>query len=125
MKQDIESREDLATLVKYFYDFLLADEVMSPIFMEVAKIDLESHLPHLVDFWHSLLFMTGAYKRNVMEMHLALHAKKSLEKNHFDLWLHYFEKSVNDLFVGPRSELAIERANSIAQLMQFKISQMK
>jgi len=123
MKKDIETREDLALLMEYFYDLLLSDPTMAPIFLEVAQIDLKTHLPHLIEFWHSLLFMTGAYRRNVMLMHIALHRKFRLEKKHFDLWLGYFEKSVRNLFAGPRSEEAINRAHSIAQLMQFKISQ--
>jgi hemoglobin len=121
MKRDIETRDDLVVLVANFYDLLLSDETMAPIFIEVAEIDLETHLPHLVEFWYSLIFMTGTYRRNVMELHLALHLKVKLEQNHFEIWLKYFENSVRDLYEGPNSELAIERAKSIAQLMQHKI----
>ncbi len=125
MKRDIENHDDLTVLVANFYDLLLNDETMAPIFIEVAQIDLATHLPHLVDFWYSLIFMTGTYRRNVMEMHLALNLKVKLEHNHFEIWLKYFENSVRDLYEGPNSELAIERANSIAQLMQHKIKQLR
>ncbi|NND32241.1 MAG: group III truncated hemoglobin [Saprospiraceae bacterium] len=124
-KQDIESREDLEILVQHFYDGMLKDQMLGPIFNEIAQINLETHLPHLVDFWHSMLFLTGAYKRNVMNMHLELHRKTALEKKHFDLWLQYFTKAIDDLFSGPRSQLAKERARSIALLMQVKIKQLK
>ena len=124
MKEDINSREDLDRLVRHFYDFLLADERMEPIFTSVAKIDLESHFPHLVEFWHSLIFMTGAYKRNVMDKHLSLHLKYPLQEEHFQIWLNYFYRAVDDLFSGPRSEDAKSRAKSMALLMQVKIRQM-
>jgi hemoglobin len=122
-KNDIESREDLMLLVRHFYELMLKDEMLAPIFTDVAKIDLEKHLPHLVDFWHSLLFRTGEYRRNVMNMHIDLHLKSALEKKHFDRWLSYFRQSINQFFEGPRSTEAIERATSIALLMQVKIGQ--
>lgn len=124
MKRDIENKEDLDQLVRYFYNLLLADDRMAPIFLDIAKINLEAHFPHLVEFWHSLLFMTGAYKRNVMEKHLSLHLKYPLEDLHFNIWLDYFNQAVDALFSGPRSEDAKERARSIALLMQVKIKQM-
>ncbi|MCB0686207.1 MAG: group III truncated hemoglobin [Saprospiraceae bacterium] len=124
MKRDIENREDLDQLVRKFYDKLLADSIMRPIFLDVAKIDLEEHFPHLVEFWHSLLFMTGSYRRNVMDKHLVLHTKIALEEIHFKIWLRYFKNSVDELFLGARSEDAKNRAESIALLMQYKINEL-
>ena len=59
-----------------------------------------------------------------MEPHLALHEKHPLEKIHFDLWLHYFNTTIDELFTGEKTELAKERAKSIALLMQVKVEQM-
>ena len=56
MKHDIENREDLLKLVTSFYDKLLADPSISYLFTDVAKIDLDHHLPVLVDFWDMILF---------------------------------------------------------------------
>lgn len=124
LRKDIETREDLDRLMRNFYDRLLSDDRMRPIFIDVAQLDLETHFPHLVEFWHSLLFLTGAYKRNVMEKHLVLHQKIALEPKHFEIWLQYFRESVDNLFEGSRSEDAKQRAESIALLMQVKIKQM-
>ena len=111
-------------LVRSFYGTMLADPVLGPIFTDVAAIDLEDHLPRLVEFWHSLLFHTGAYKTNAMEVHLALHRKHPLTRHHFDLWLHYFESALNNQFEGPRSQEALQRARDIAGIMQWKIKQL-
>ena len=111
-------------LVTDFYELMLQDELLAPIFLEVAKIDLEQHLPHLVDFWYSILFMTGEYRRNVMEMHLSLGRRVELKPEHFDRWLGYFKRSVQKSFAGPKADLAIERAQSIALLMQVKLSRL-
>ena len=56
MKSDIKTRDDIFLLVKIFYKKLLSDETISYIFIYVAKIDLDQHLPILVDFWDMVLF---------------------------------------------------------------------
>lgn len=123
--RDIEGREDIFLIMDRFYEKLLADELMRPIFVDVAQIDLAKHLPHLVDFWHSILFMTGAYRRNVMEMHLTLHLKTRLEPVHFDKWLKYLQETIQDNFTGEKADLMWERALSIALLMQHKIKNLR
>ncbi|HNR18036.1 MAG TPA: group III truncated hemoglobin, partial [Chitinophagaceae bacterium] len=61
MKKDITGREDLLVLVTRFYEKLLADNSISYIFTDVAKIDLSHHLPVLVNFWDSILFQSDTY----------------------------------------------------------------
>ena len=117
---DIRTRADLHTLVKRFYDKLLTDPDMAPIFLEVAKINLDKHLPVLVDFWDSILFFTAKYKGNAMTPHLQLHEKYPLTQLHFDKWLRFFNQSVDELFEGEKAQLAKDRAKSIALLMQLK-----
>ena len=124
LKKDIQNRDDLMQLVELFYVKLLADPDMSPIFLEVAKIDLEEHLPVLVDFWDSILFFTATYKRNAMTPHLVLHDKYPLTQLHFDKWLAFFNQSIDELFAGEKAQLAKDRAKSIAMLMQMKTENM-
>lgn len=122
MKKDIQNRDDIHQLVTSFYDKLLADPVMAPIFLEVAEIDLEEHLPVLVDFWDSVLFFTATYKGNAMAPHLRLHEKFPLQKQHFKRWLAFFNLSVDELFAGEKATLAKERAQLIALLMEVKVN---
>lgn len=119
-KTDIENRDDLLRLVTAFYDKLLADPLMAPIFIEVAKINLEEHLPVLVDFWDSVLFFTAKYKGNAMLPHLRLHEQHPLQKEHFRRWLAFFDLTVDELFEGEKAQLAKDRAKSIALLMEVK-----
>ena len=121
MKKDIENREDLYLLVKEFYVKLLNDESISYIFTDVAKIDLDEHLPVLVDFWDMVLFQTDTYKKNAMQPHMQLHLQTRFEKHHFDTWLRYFKATVDELFEGEKAFLAKERAVSIATIMQIKM----
>ena len=121
MKKDISSREDLFLLVKNFYDKLLSDKTISYLFTDIAKIDLDHHLPVLVDFWDSVLFQSDTYRKNAMQPHLILHQKSPLEKHHFETWLMYFNNTVDELFEGEKAFLAKERAQSIATVMQIKL----
>ena len=121
MKKDISSREDLFLLVKFFYDKLLSDKTISYLFTDIAKIDLDHHLPILVDFWDSVLFQSDTYRKNAMQPHLILNQKSPLEKHHFETWLMYFNNTVDELFEGEKAFLAKERAQSIATVMQIKL----
>jgi hemoglobin len=125
MKKDIENREDLLLLVQEFYVKLLKDSSISYLFTDVAKINLDHHLPVLVDFWDMVLFDNPSYKKNAMEPHMVLNAQSPLTKDHFSTWLTYFKNTVDELFKGDKAFMAKERATSIATIMQIKIAQLK
>ncbi|MXN90874.1 hypothetical protein GR160_06505 [Flavobacterium sp. Sd200] len=120
--KDIENREDLEKLLWEFYTRLLNDPGISYIFTDVAKINLETHMPSLTDFWEQSLFYTGNYRKNVMQMHLDLNEKERLTEIHFEIWLNHFNITVNDLFFGINSEKIKTRAQSIATVMKIKMA---
>jgi hemoglobin len=125
MKDDIQNREDLMQMVSKFYDKLLADPTISYLFTDVAKLNLAEHLPVLVDFWDMVLFEKDTYRKNAMQPHLILHQHSPFTKEHFNTWLLYFKKTVDELFDGDVAYKAKERATSIATVMQIRIAQMK
>lgn len=125
MKSDIKNRTDIERLVKTFYEKLLHDDEMSPLFVDVAGDHLAAHFEILYDFWESVLFFTGQYKRNTMLKHIELHDKYGLTKAHFTTWLSYFNQTVDDLFEGEKAGLAKQRANSIAVIMEMKINEIE
>ncbi len=122
--RDIESRADLLLLMQRFYEKLLADDTISYLFTDVAKIDLAHHLPVLVDFWDSVIFQADTYHKNAMKPHMALHQQSPLKKHHFQAWLAYFRTTVDELFEGEKAFMIKERATSVATVMQIKISQL-
>lgn len=124
MKKDIANRQDLLLLVKQFYEKLLGDNSINYLFTDIAKVNLEHHLPVLVDFWDSILFQSDTYRKNAMQPHMALHQKSPLDKHHFETWLRYFKETVDDLFEGDNAFIIKERATSIATVMQIKIKQL-
>jgi hemoglobin len=122
--KDIETRQDLHELMVDFYELAFADEELGFIFVEVAKMDLDEHLPVIVDFWESMVFGTVTYQsrgRNPMLIHHQLAEKTPLLPEHFDRWLELFERSVNDRFAGEKADLIKQRASSIAERMVANI----
>jgi len=125
MKKDITNREDIDLLMHRFYKKLLDDNTINYIFTDVVKIDIETHIPVIADFWESILFHRNVYHNNPMKIHLDIQNKTPLLKHHFDTWLFYFNASIDELFEGDIAIMAKERAFSIATVMQIKIAQQK
>jgi len=117
-RPDLDSRERIAFFVDRFYERMLADEQLAPIFVTVAEIDLAVHLPHIKDYWCKLLLGDNKYRRHTMEIHRQLHSKRTLQVQDFQRWLSFFTATVDDYFVGERAERAKLVAASIAANMQ-------
>ena len=122
-KTDIATRADIERLMNGFYGRLLTDDAINFLFTDVAKIDLEAHLPRLVDFWQDQLLGSSNYSGNPMHVHMSLHSEHALTKLHFDTWIGHFNRTVDENFSGPKAHLAKERALSIATVIQIKIAQ--
>ncbi len=120
MKQDISSREHLEWIVSTFYGKLMVDEVVKVFFIEVVPIDLEEHLPVIVDFWESALLASGNYRGNPMIKHMEMSRKLQLERIHLETWLLHWENTIREKYEGPVAEAAITRARSIGEMILFK-----
>ena len=123
MKRDIEKREDVVLLVDSFYEKVLKNEVIGHFFTEVIAISWSEHIPKMYDFWCSVLFSKGGYRGNPVRKHIELHQLKALNSLHFDAWLNLFRETVSEHFSGPKSEEAIEKAQTMVKLIAFKIEQ--
>jgi hemoglobin len=120
-KPDLDSRERVEAFVDAFYARLLADPVMAPIFFDVADIDLAIHLPHIKDYWSKLLLGEAAYRRHTMNIHRAVHAKRTLDNADFDRWLQHFSAAIEQGYSGPGADRAVLVAATIAKNMQTSL----
>lgn len=114
MRTDITDRADITGVVTEFYTRVYADDLLGPIFVDVARLDLPAHLPIMCDFWETVLLRSGAYRRNALQTHLDLNRLVRLEKPHFDRWLQLWHATVDDRHAGPVAELAKTQAGRIA-----------
>lgn len=122
MKRDIESRNDLEVLLTAFYKRAFADDLIGHFFTQVVPLDLSTHLPVITDFWEAILFNTHGYRKNVMQVHQHIHQLAAIKKEHLDRWVSLLTATVNDLHEGSRATLMLQRANSVATLMDIKLN---
>jgi hemoglobin len=118
----MDSRENIGFFVDRFYEKMLADPQLGPIFLDVAGIDLAAHLPHIKDYWCKLLLGDTTYNRHTMNIHRELHAKRPLQPQDFARWLEFFTTTVDAHFAGERAERAKQVAASIAGNMQKSLA---
>lgn len=116
---DIESRNDLDFLISTFYSTLLKNKEMKKFF---EHIDFEAHRPRMISFWDFIVFNTpNAYTGSLMPVHEHLHKMFPFEKQHFEIWLATFKKTVDENFVGDRAEAIKNAAVQIGATMKYKI----
>jgi hemoglobin len=111
---DIEDRADCERLVRAFYGRALEDPIIGFLFVDVAKLDLEAHVPVITSFWETILLGARTYSGGAFAKHAALHMKAPLQRGHFARWLLLWRTTVDELFAGERAELAKAHAERVA-----------
>jgi hemoglobin len=117
--KDIETREDLETLLAEFYTVATADREIGHHF---ANLNLTTHLPVIVDFWEKVLFGKPVYFGNPLFIHQKLNEKSPLKFEHFKRWFEIFGFTVDRLFAGEQAENAKLRAKMIAHSLNQRIN---
>jgi hemoglobin len=124
-KRDIQTQEDVQRMVAAFYTRVYADDLLYPIFVDVAEVSLEDHLPKMNLFWGAVLFGETGYRGNPMDVHRKLDAKEPLEERHFQRWLSIFSSTVDDLFTGPCAEKAKTAAQRINTNIAYNLARLR
>lgn len=111
---DIETREDCERLVRAFYGRAMTDEIIGFIFTDVARLNLEAHVPEITSFWETVLLGAKSYTGSAFEPHAALHAKVTLRAGHFERWLALWGETLDERFAGERAVAAKAHAMRVA-----------
>jgi hemoglobin len=119
---DIATRADIVRLVDTFYRLVRQDDILGPIFDDVARVDWAAHLPKMYDFWETVLFGRATFKGNPLAVHLALAQLTPLTSREFDRWIALFHATVEEQFEGEVADLARLRASRIAATMQHHLA---
>ena len=122
--RDIESRADCERLVRAFYGRALEDPIIGFIFVDVAKLDLEAHVPRITSFWETILLGAQSYGGGAFRPHAQLHGKVRLRRGHFERWLALWAGTVDELFAGDRAELAKTHALRVARAFHQRLDEM-
>ena len=121
MKNDIQSRIDIETLVQAFYTKVRNENSLNKYFSKVIPVDWNLHYVKMADFWENILFFTGNYDGNPMEAHKRINEKQTMIPNEFEIWIKLFCSTVDELFEGKNAEKIKSSSTQIALIMKSKI----
>ena len=93
-RADIATRADCERLVRAFYGRALDDPIIGWLFTDVARLDLEAHVPRITAFWETILLGAQSYNGGAFAPHAELHAKAQLRGGHFERWLWLWRATV-------------------------------
>ncbi|QED38143.1 group III truncated hemoglobin [Antarcticibacterium arcticum] len=115
MKEDIQNRGDVYTLVSAFYTKVRDNKEIGHFFNETIH-NWPEHLEKLTDFWETNLFMVSKFRGNPMKAHKEVDQQfeHSIEQKHFGEWLNMWFATVDELFEGDRANIAKNRARNMA-----------
>ncbi len=116
---DILDEDDVKKFVDSFYDKVVKDDLLRPIFVDIAAVDWDKHLPTMYSFWSSMLLGTRTYAGAPFPVHGEL--QSHITRAHFVRWLELFEQTIDSLFSGEVADKAKLRAKNVAWAFQSKM----
>jgi len=127
MTASVETRPDLATradihdVVVAFYREVVFDDVLGPVFTEVAETDWSMHIPRLIDYWCRVLLGQPGSTGALLASHRHVHAIEPLRPEHFDRWVALWFASIDERWAGPTSEQAKAHAIRVGSVIAGRL----
>jgi hemoglobin len=118
---DLDDPDEVAELVRRFYVDVAQDDLLGPMFNDVAKVDWAEHLPKLTAFWCRALFGIQGYAGNPYRSHQLIHDQVPFTYAHFDRWLDLFFETVDLGWVGPNAEKVKALAANVARVHSHQL----
>ena len=125
LKQDIQNKDNIKTLVDSFYDDVREDDKIGYIFNDVIGSHWDTHLPIMYDFWASALLGEETYQGRPLKKHLEIDREIPLETIHFNRWIELWRATVDKLFEGDIANMAKVKADNVADMFLTQIHRMR
>jgi hemoglobin len=116
MTRDLDSPEEIAEMVRRFYQDVAQDDLLGPVFNDVAGVDWSEHLPKITAFWCRMLLGQHGYDGNPLAAHRRIHALEPFTAAHFVRWLELFHETLEMGWEGPQVDQAKALAARVARL---------
>lgn len=113
------TQEHIKTLVSHFYQKVQNDEILGPVFNDVAKVDWDHHIPLICEFWNSIMLKTNEYHGNAYRKHVLLGDKTEVTEKHFARWLALFEEEAFKHLPDQAARSITEKAHMIASSLRI------
>jgi hemoglobin len=119
---DLDRRAEVHDLVVAFYREIVFDDVLAPVFTEVAEVDWAEHIPKLIDYWCRVLLDEIGYRGSLLAAHRHVHDQVPFEPVHFERWLRLWNQSIDRRWSGPKAEQAKAHAAHLGGVIARHIS---
>jgi hemoglobin len=116
VRGDLDDPSEVAEMVRRFYADVAQDDLLGPMFNDVAHVDWSEHLPKLTAFWCRALFSMPGYEGNPYRAHQQVHARRAFTAAQFERWLDLFHETLDLGWVGPNVEKAKALARKVAEV---------
>ena len=119
--RDLDDPTEIAEMVRRFYQDVAQDDLLGPVFNDVAEVDWAEHLPKLTRFWCRALLGIEGYQGNPFRAHADVHARSPFTLPHFERWLELFHDTLELGWVGPNTDRALELAANVAAVHSHQL----
>jgi hemoglobin len=119
--RDLDSPVEIAEMVRRFYADVAQDDLLGPVFHDVAQVDWSEHLPKLTAFWCRALLGLPGYQGNPFRAHADIHAQRPVTAAHFERWLSLFHETIELGWTGPIATRARELADNVARVHSHQL----
>ena len=98
---DLDGHSDVEEMVRRFYRDATQDELLGPMFNDVAHVDCSEHLLKLIAFWSRALFGAHGYAGDALRAHQLINNRVTFTADQFQRWLDLFCETVDLGWAGP------------------------
>jgi hemoglobin len=120
--RDLCDPDEVAGMVRRFYFDVAQDDILGPLFNDVAKVNWYEHLPKLIAFWCRALFAMPGYEGNPYREHQRVNEREPFTPAHFERWLDLFHETIDLGWSGPKAEQAKALARKVAAVHSQQIT---
>lgn len=121
-RRDLDDRAQVHDLVVGFYRELVFDDLLAPVFDEVAEVDWTLHIPKLIDYWCRVLLDEPGYDGFLLGAHREVHDREAFRAEHFDRWYALWVESIDARWEGPIAETAKRHAAKMAGILSRQLA---
>jgi len=114
--RDLDSPAEIAEMVRRFYQDVAQDDLLGPMFNDVAQVDWSEHLPKLTAFWCRALLGIEGYSGNPYRAHSLVNDQAPFTVAHFERWLDLFHDAIELGWTGPNAQRAVALAHNVARV---------
>jgi hemoglobin len=121
LTHDLDTRSQIHDLVVRFYREIVFDDLLGPVFTEVAEVDWSIHIPKLIDYWCRVLLGQPGYDGYLLNAHQEVHEVDGFREEFFDRWYLLFVESIDASWEGPIADRAKRHAARIAAVLARRL----